>query len=260
MTDSVPVKFKPNKWWYLGGAAAIGAYVFYRRRQSQNAPAQTANTPTADPSIDPATGIPYADETTSDPYGYGQGYSLAGYQDPGTGAYITGAGASGPAGNTVLAASTNAEWSQQVESYLVNQGYDAASVGAALGHYLHGNALTSDEATIVETGMAYFGSPPQGAPGLHLQPPAGQTGTTPATYTPLPAPKISTPDGHTIRWSAVPGASRYHVRMDGKGWKDFIGVVQTAVPVTKGKWHKWDVAAYDSHGRLSTNYSTAVTL
>jgi hypothetical protein len=47
------------------------------------------------------------------------------------------------------------------------------AIASALGHYLTGQTLTSDEAGIVAAAKGFFGPPPQGAPAPVTTPPSG---------------------------------------------------------------------------------------
>lgn len=268
MTDTA-LKLKPNKWWYIGGGtAAIAVYLYHRKNKAlaqqtaSNAATSTTDSTTYDPTTDPNS--PYYDGGYGYGYGGSSGATLTGYSDP-YGSYITN-GTGTVATQTVTAPSTNAAWAQSVESYMVNAGYDAQAVGSAIGHYLNGVALTADEASIVETALAFEGAPPQGAPTIHLvgspapvtQPAGGGTGGgtgTGGTPAPLPAPQISTPNSNTIRWSSVPGASRYHIYQDGKGYTE-----RTDFSMQVPRGHTYAVAAVDSHGRVSPNTSKTVRL
>jgi hypothetical protein len=162
---------KGKTWLLIGGFGVAGIVVWYvvKNRSASS----TSATGTTDPSIDPATGIPYAQEMGG-AYAGGMGTtpSLYGYVDPNTGQFISGVGS----GNTVLAPSTNASWAQQVEAYLQNLGYDPTAVAAAIGKYLTGQALTADQSGIVAAAQGFFGNPPQGAPVPVTSPPGGQGG------------------------------------------------------------------------------------
>ena len=93
-----------------------------------------------------------------------------------TGQFISGAGAQS-SGGVILAPSTNAEWAQQAEAYLSNIGYDAQTVAAALGKYLTGQTLTSDQSAIVAAAKGFFGNPPTTPPlPPTTTPPPGQGG------------------------------------------------------------------------------------
>jgi hypothetical protein len=181
---------KNTKTWLLIGALGVGGVIVWYVVKSKGSSSSTAAT--TDPSIDPSTGIPYAEE-------YAQGAmgttpSLYGYTDPSTGQYITGVGAT-----TVTQPSTNASWAQEVESYLENLGYDPTTTAAAIGKYLTGQPLTADQNSIVAAALGFFGNPPTGAPPPITSPPTGN-GTGGGTGTPghkLPQ-TIKAPGGITI--------------------------------------------------------------
>lgn len=159
-----PMKKSTRNWLLIGGLGAAAIVIYMVMRARSNA----ATTGTTDPNIDPATGVPYSQEYGG--YGAtGVTPSLYGYVDPTTGAFISGAGA----GNTVLQPSTNASWAQQVEAYLQSLGYDPTAVGSAIGKYLTGQTLTSDQQGIVAAALGFFGQPPQGAPVPVTTPPTG---------------------------------------------------------------------------------------
>lgn len=147
-----PMKKSTRNWLLIGGLGAAAIVIYMVMRARSNA----AN----DPSIDPATGVPYSQETSGLGGASGVTPSLYGYIDPTTGAFISGAGA----GNTVLQPSTNASWAQQVEAYLSNLGYDPMAVGSAIGKYLTGQTLTADQQGIVASALGFFGQPPQPVP------------------------------------------------------------------------------------------------
>ena len=130
------------------------------------APLPASGTGSTDPTIDPATGVPYSQEAaygaagasaidpaTGLPYsaetGYGYGYG-------GTGYYGGGSGTPGPGSFT-----TNAEWAQYAEQYLTqNEGLGSGAVGAAIGRYVGGLRLTPEQVSVVEQAIAFAGLPP----------------------------------------------------------------------------------------------------
>lgn len=189
-------------------SAGILAYAWYRKKSS---PVDTSSSTadTTDSSIDPATGVPYADE-----YGYmNSGYGLLGVNDPSTGQIITSGSGTG-----VVTITTNAQWAQAAQSYLVSLGgySDAAAVAAALGAALLGHYITPDQVQIFNAAVAFEGNPPQGYPPLNTTPPVGQ----PPPVTTLPAPSgfhITGTDksGVSMAWNAVPGALEYHIKITG---------------------------------------------
>lgn len=192
MTDTVNVlgHALPKKGLIAGGvvAAAATAYVVYRNHQKALAGAAA-----------PATAAGYG-------YGYAYGYGL-GIASYGYGAGVTpiaGGGGSSPifaygygsgigVGTTTAPPITNAQWAAAAEEYLTQTaGYDATTVAAALGKFLTGGTLTSDQAQIVQAALAFENNPPTAGangfpPGVHIEAPGGQggggTGTTPAAGT-----------------------------------------------------------------------------
>lgn len=93
-------------------------------------------------------------------YGIGEGYGV------GTPYLVTG---------TQLA-TTNQEWAQAAENYLVNTGgYDSGTVAAALGAYISGTTLSAAQQSVVEAAIAFEGYPPQ--EGANGYPPAMHTST-----------------------------------------------------------------------------------
>jgi hypothetical protein len=161
------MKKSTKNWVILGAVGAAGIAIWYiMRARSQSGSSQ---------GVDPTTGIPYAQETSA---GYG-GYGVAGggnvpsqfgYFDPTTGQYITGTG------SQVVGPGTNASWAQQVEAYLQTVGYDPMAVAAAIGKYLTGQQLTSDQGGIVSAAVGFYGNPPGGAPPINIASPGSGTG------------------------------------------------------------------------------------
>jgi hypothetical protein len=143
----------------FGGAVVVGGigiYLYRKHAASSATTGATATDPNAtDPNaIDPNTGIPYADETA------GAAPGQLGTYNPVTGTYTPGLGGI-PGGN---APASNAMWAQSAETFLVSEGYDPMTTAAALGAYLVGVPLTTDQYSIVQAALAFEGQPPQGAP------------------------------------------------------------------------------------------------
>jgi hypothetical protein len=108
------------------------------------------------------------------PYGYGFGqYGAAGFAPGGGYPYP-------PYGYGVTAPQNNAQWSQNVVTALVNQGYTGTAVLAALGKYIGGRPVVqgSSDDTTIQAAIALEGYPPQ--PGSGGYPPAvNYQGTSP---------------------------------------------------------------------------------
>lgn len=196
------------------GAASVGilAYAYYRRNSNATAATDTGTGTAVDPSIDPATGIPYADE-----YGYmNTGYSYQGVTDPTTGQII----GSGVGTGVVTQATTNASWAQAAQAYLVTYGgfQDASAVAAALGSGLLGHYMTPDQLAIWNSAVAFEGDPPQGHPPINTTPPVGNppASTLPAAPSGFKITK-STASTVSMSWNAVTGAKGYYVKVTGGG-------------------------------------------
>jgi hypothetical protein len=168
---SKPPMKKSTRNWLIVGILGGGVVVVYYVMRARSTAAATGTGTATDNSIDPATGIPYAEEDSGYSGAYGTTPSLYGYTDPSTGAFISGVGAG--ATGVVTAPSTNASWAQQVESYLQNLGYNPTSVAAALGKYLTGQQVSADQAAIIAAAQGFYGNPPQGAPPILQAPPSG---------------------------------------------------------------------------------------
>src|SRR5882757_9084341 len=125
--------------YLIGGGVVAVAVVYYVYKRQSTSTAATSDTSTTDPTIDPTTGIPYADESAGNGYSYP---TQAGYTDPYGNVITSGSGQT----TTVLTPTNNSQWAQEVEDYFANVlGYDPNTVGNALGKYLTGANLTADQ-------------------------------------------------------------------------------------------------------------------
>lgn len=80
---------------------------------------------------------------------------------------------------------TNAEWSADATSKLVDLGFDSIAVSTALGKYLANQLVTAQEAQYIYTAIALSGHPPVGTFSVRLEPtPTSTSGTTPTTTAP----------------------------------------------------------------------------
>lgn len=233
-------------------SAAIIVYAYWKHTQHGGGSPTDAPTASPDSSIDPATGVPYADEGGgygTPGGGNGGGWAFPGVWDPTTGTYI-GRGV----GGTVLQVTTNAAWAQACLSYLVTVGgyQDSQAVGNALGAGLLGHYMTPDMVSIWNAAVAFEGQPPQGHPPLNITPPV----TPPATGK-LAAPTglrmtESTRTSVHLQWNAVVGASHYRAYDNVSGYNVadasspavWIGGLK---PNTSYKFH---VAALDSRNAI----------
>jgi hypothetical protein len=195
MADTVNLFGSPVKKGYVlaGGAVVVLAvgYGWYRNRQANAAAATSAAGGSGTSGIDPATGVPYADESGAgiDPatgYPYGSAQDQEALAQLGGGSGFTGGGGGGPiTTGTSGGYTTNGQWAQAAESYLVSTvGGDANTVAAALGKYITGQPVTSDQVDVIEQAIAFTGYPPVNGP--NGDPPAytlTQGGPPPVTHT-----------------------------------------------------------------------------
>ena len=172
----------------LAAAAVVTLFYLRKRSSSTSAASSTAGAATDPNAIDPATGLTYAAEAAGgsdyvDPglqdTSGGPTYGATGYMDPNTGQWVYGNTGTGQA-----AATTNAQWSQNAISYLTqNSGTDPGALGAALGAYLAGHAVTSAQEGLIDQAIAVEGYPPSSSttgypPGIRTSDTGGGAGGT----------------------------------------------------------------------------------
>jgi len=106
------------------------------------------------------------------------GGQVIGYDQYGNPIYSSSAPVTGP-GSYV----NNAEWAQAAESYIIQEepNADPGTVGAALGAYIEGQQVSSDQRSIIEQAIAFQGSPP--VPGPNGDPPNINEASTPTGTT-----------------------------------------------------------------------------
>lgn len=186
-------------------AGGSGLAIWFAYKQHKDAASSSAN-PSA---IDPVTGLPYSQDDQIDPL-TGLAY-LAEAQEYGSvqaaeqavaaesADDLSSAGDSGLTGSSTGVStgsgtvtdvptsgySTNAQWAAAVQAGLVDIGYSAADVAAALGAYLGSLPETAAQAGIVNTALAEYGPPPVGSFTVIL------ATTTPPVSTGNPAPPVN---------------------------------------------------------------------
>lgn len=151
----------------IGGVGIVGAAILYSRHKANAAGSSVATAAsTQDPTIDPSTGVPWAEEDSGSGFidpnldsSSFTGGQVIGYDGTGNPIYgpTSGVTISGPGTFT-----NNAEWAQAFEQQVGSTGND--TVAAALGKYLTGQNLTSDQQTVVTEAIASQGYPPTAGP------------------------------------------------------------------------------------------------
>lgn len=199
---------------YAGGAAMAGVvfYAYWKRRSSAGVPAATSSIGT-DATIDPATGMPYADETGV----YGSSY---GGVDPATGIPFIYEGGSGNP-STTSAYTSNQQWSQAAIGELENTfGYAASLSSASVRDYLAGKALPPDEYAAMQLIIAELGPPPTGTFNL-VQGPATGSGSGSTSGKLVPGEELRIPynvaPGQASRVAAKFGISLAHLLQENPG-------------------------------------------
>lgn len=223
MTDvNTPMGKVKKEYLYVGAAGVVlVGIVFYKKKQSASQ-AAAISASGANTGIDPATG-----------YAYGSAEDAAALSNQG--AYINPAPYySGSGGSNYVPTqqfTSNAQWAQAAEQYMQNNaGGDPATIGNALGKYITGQPLTTDQQTIVQQAIAFEDYPPV----------AGTNGYPPSMNTTGGGSSVPTPDGFSARptgsttadiwWHPVSGATTYTVQIMGPsspGGSAFTGQWQT---------------------------------
>lgn len=153
-TSGIAAKLKgPRGKVFLigGGLVAVGVVYYIRHRASTASNASAA----IDPTIDPSTGVPYADESGD--------YS-------GAGGIVSGSpyGALSPTGITAATdiPANNQTYASNLINLLVSEGYDRGAVSSAIGKWLSGSGaqLNATETGIVQVAQGLGGSPPTSVP------------------------------------------------------------------------------------------------
>lgn len=158
----------------IGGGAAAGLILLiYIRKKKTGTAASTTDPNATDPNATSDYVDPGLQDTTQGPT-----YGATGYYDPNTGQWVYGNSGTGQA-----AATTNAQWAQNAIAYLGQQGVDTGALATALGAYLAGQPVTSDQVTLIDQAIAAEGYPPTSGtngypPGIHESgtPSQGDTG------------------------------------------------------------------------------------
>ena len=160
---------KPT-YLYIGVGVSIVGVMYWRKKNAAASAAAAASVAASssgtstDSGIDPSTGLPYADETSS-AYGGGSAYSGYGGIDPSTGVpYIYESGGTGTTNNT-SGITTDSQWAQQAEGDLVSTfGYSLTVAQSAVTKYMSQSlsGLNDQEYEAISAIIAELGPPPSG--------------------------------------------------------------------------------------------------
>jgi hypothetical protein len=270
---------KVDKKYAIGGLLAAVAIVIVVAVRRKSAAANASSAPAVDASdasdaIDPATGIPYAEEQDSaeaqlaslggDEADYGDGAGnlvadtdAAGYpigsaadlawqaQQEG----LTGTGAS--SGIT-----TNSQWLTEAMDTLPG---DQTTIQTALTMVLGGLAVTTAQQDLFLEAVGVIGPPPQGYPQpvKLVNTAATSTGTTAGTPTGKPTGKPVLKLGATgvnsqaLSWTPVAGAAQYQVNWGANygNWHTNISGTSTTINALRSKTaFTFAVQAFNSQG------------
>lgn len=153
----------------VGAAAVLIAGVYYYRQKQASASSTTAATASGS-QIDPQTGYAYGspeDQAALTAMSGGTlptydaassvGGQVIGYDQFGQPVYGGGGGTGGP-NSGPGSYTSNAQWTQAAEAMMGSTGAD--SIAAALGKYLLGQPLSTDQVTVVQEAIASQGYPP----------------------------------------------------------------------------------------------------
>lgn len=242
-TITLPGGKKVNRWMFLAIAAggSVAAYAVWKNHQ--NAASVSSSTDASGEVTDPASGISYPadaqDPVTGETYSqeigqYGSVEAADQAAQDGAASYLQnsgdlyGTGYAGSEYNTGTYGATtttsgsvytsNSAWAQAATAGLTDIGYVGTDVSAALGLYLTGAPVTSEQAAIINAAIAEYGAPPVGTFTVTLLP-SGNTGTTnPPPSGGTTVTKPATPTGvHAtpyatfidVAWNPVSGATSY---------------------------------------------------
>jgi len=198
-------KFKAildSKWtWIGGGIGALGIIYYYHKSN-----AASAATGTSTDTTETTT-----DTTDSSGYGYDSAYSPI--DDSGIAAYgVTPSqyyndGNASYTGTTQPQAITNNnQWAQAAEINLINAGYDGTAAAAAIGKYLLGSELSSNQTGIVQAAIGLTGQPPKPV-ALHNAPATKYTVRKPPPGTKF----VSDAAKHHTMWELWPDGTNHYV-------------------------------------------------
>jgi PASTA domain-containing protein len=198
MADALASLSKNEKIGLGVGSALLLGFTLYRyQKQKQQSAADAAAAAAAQApgtgagssdQIDPATGFPYGSiedaSALTAQAGYNSPIGGLGYSDT---SYLYGGNPGYPGSGIPITGgyTSNAQWSQAAENYLVQTvGADPNTVGNALGKYITGGTVDDAQTAIINQAIAFNGYPPVSGPEGY--PPSIRTGS-PTPTTPPPS-------------------------------------------------------------------------
>jgi hypothetical protein len=225
-TLNTPIGKVPKKGAVIVGVGAVGVLGIVWYRSKQQASQDSSQSSTDNSNIDPATGYPYGspEDVAAEQQLQGQSGALGPLYDPQYyGGYGGGYGGGFPGPQGPGSFTSNAQWAQFAEDYLVNTvGESATDVGNALGKYITGQPVTTDQEAFINQAIAFADKPPvpgpdgfppsiRNAPPPPPPPPPHKGGNAKNPVSGLTVhPRFTQAD---VSWKASKGATSYRVRL-----------------------------------------------
>jgi hypothetical protein len=225
-----PFKNLSTKQKYVVGAGGLGIGIFalvaHHKKTGSWSPFATGTAATSNSGAtgtDPVTGLPYTQDSVTDPItgetylAEAQQYGSVAAAEASVSAFgqssATGSGipvnpaspASSGSINTPVGTSvytSNAAWAQAATAGLTDVGYSGTDVATALGDYLTQTPVTAAQKTLIDTAIAEYGPAPVGNLQVILQPVSQPSSTPPP---PTTTPPVTKPPATTPPKAKAPG-------------------------------------------------------
>lgn len=221
----------------IGAATTVAiGYIYWRRR----------NAPPADPGT---AAFDEGDLLDTGEYGGGAGWQYA----PNPQGDVAG-GYTGAEG----VPRTNADWTKQAVEFLSSVGKDAGAAADAIGAWLGGQKLTTDQALLVRTAKGGIGKEPEGDHEIIIDS-ATATPTVVKPGRPTPGIRSASRASLTVGWAPVPGATSYEVKPPYGPASTQTGTSITIGDLKRNVRYTIYVTAINSAGRSATASVTGRT-
>lgn len=194
-----------------GGVVILGVIVWVRGRKTA---ANEALAAAGQADVNPATGYPFGSAEDAAALA-----AQASYVSPvGGGVGGIGGGSGGATSTSPGTFGNNAQWSQFVQQYMTDNQIvsDGSLLASALGKYLGGRQVSTDENNLIQQAIAFGGFPP--IAGTNGYPPAINVSASPPPTQPAPMPAptgisatLVGPGRIAVNWNPVPGATLYTI-------------------------------------------------